>query len=122
VGQQAQGASALACLSLPPHSAWQTEDDDFLDDDDEPGAKKKPAAKAAKAAAPFTDTVIAEFAGKKRLTVGKYKGNVNVSLREFYEKDGEMLPGKKGISLTAEQWAAVVAAAPAVEAALAALA
>lgn len=53
--------------------------------------------------------------------MGKYKGNVTINLREFYEKGGEMLPGKKGISLTPEQWAAVVAAAPAVEAALAAL-
>ena len=31
------------------------------------------------------------------------------------------LPGAKGISLTAEQWALLVAAAPAVDAALAAL-
>jgi hypothetical protein len=40
----------------------------------------------------------------RRITVRLYAGNVMVDLREFYEKDGEMRPGKKGISLKVEQW------------------
>ncbi len=43
-----------------------------------------------------------------------------MSLREYYEKDGALLPGKKGISLPEAQWRALLAAAPAVAAAVAA--
>ncbi|EKX52535.1 hypothetical protein GUITHDRAFT_133607 [Guillardia theta CCMP2712] len=33
---------------------------------------------------------------QRRLTVSKYRDQTYVSIREFYAKDGQMLPGKKG--------------------------
>lgn len=37
-------------------------------------------------------------------TVSEFRGNVMVGIREFYDAGGELKPGKKGISLTVEQW------------------
>ncbi|OWR48308.1 RNA polymerase II transcriptional coactivator [Danaus plexippus] len=42
--------------------------------------------------------------GKKLVKVREFKGRVFIDIREFYEKNGELLPGKKGISLTPDMW------------------
>ena len=42
---------------------------------------------------------------KNRLVrVRSFKGKTYVDIRVYYEKDGELLPGKQGISLTTQQW------------------
>ena len=41
---------------------------------------------------------------KKRITVHKFKGQIKVDIREFYDSNGEMKPGKKGISLSLDNW------------------
>lgn len=38
-----------------------------------------------------------------------------VGIREYYEKDGQMLPGKKGISMTLEQYGVLVSLLPGIE-------
>ena len=35
----------------------------------------------------------------RRVTVSEFKGNVLISVREYYEKDGRFLPGKKVYSI-----------------------
>lgn len=42
-----------------------------------------------------TNTGGEQLPGKKRVTVSEFKGKMLVSVREFYEKEGQMLPGKK---------------------------
>jgi len=43
---------------------------------------------------------------------------VQVVIREYYEKGGELLPGKKGIALDLLQWDRLVAAVPDINAAV----
>jgi hypothetical protein len=40
----------------------------------------------------------------KRLSITSFKGVRYVNIREFYNKDGEMLPTKKGIALESKTW------------------
>lgn len=53
--------------------------------------------------------------GTRRVTVNSFKGKMMVNVREYYEKDGQRLPGKKGISMPADQFAVLVEALPGIE-------
>lgn len=59
---------------------------------------------AAAASGPSSAFPPLELGGKKRLTVSVFGGKARADIREWYEKDGEMKPGSKGISLPKEQW------------------
>ncbi|KAF9029020.1 PC4-domain-containing protein [Hymenopellis radicata] len=73
-------------------------------DEDEPASK--PASKPKKSAgkAKSTDEQFVDIGNKRRVTVRMFKQKPLVDIREFYEKDGDLMPGKKGISLNIEQW------------------
>ncbi|THV51106.1 hypothetical protein BGAL_0123g00180 [Botrytis galanthina] len=40
----------------------------------------------------------------RKIELSDFKGQTLINIREFYEKDGNVLPGKKGISLTVDQY------------------
>ncbi|RHY27708.1 hypothetical protein DYB32_006597, partial [Aphanomyces invadans] len=44
------------------------------------------------------------ISSKRRVSVRKFKSMVLVDIREYYDANGTMKPGNKGISLTKEQW------------------
>lgn len=44
------------------------------------------------------------LSNRRKATVSKFKGKIFADIREYYEKDGELRPGQKGISLTPDQF------------------
>lgn len=62
-------------------------------------AKQQPSGTAAAApSAPKTDTngdPYWDISRARRVTVSTFKGRTMVNVREYYEKDGQELPGKK---------------------------
>ncbi|KAE8752078.1 hypothetical protein FOCC_FOCC001240 [Frankliniella occidentalis] len=69
-------------------------------------AKKKPApSKPAESKSGKGDEEPSWSLGNKKFVkVSEFKGTVYVSIREYYEKNGEMLPTKKGITLNAANY------------------
>ena len=41
---------------------------------------------------------------RKRVTVHKFKGQLKIDIREYYDDNGTMKPGKKGLSLNLDNW------------------
>ncbi|MCJ1386459.1 hypothetical protein MMC17_009585 [Xylographa soralifera] len=126
---------------MPPSNRKRTStsyesDDGFVDDDDDhkPSTKKvkteKAASKLKKAPAKPTEAG-AEVAGggaldshgdefweltsNRPVVVSRFGGKVMVSVREYYEKDGQSLPGKKGISMPIAQFGSLIALLPHIE-------
>lgn len=54
----------------------------------------------------------------RKVTVREFKGKPYIDIREYYEKDGKTLPGKKGISLTPDQFQKIKKIIPEIEEAL----
>jgi len=105
-------------------AAPETYDSDggFVAADDAPVDKKPKVSSSKLAARTNKDNMIDddgnpywELSGKRRITVSEYNKKTMVSVREYYEKDGKLMPGKKGISMTLEQYATFVQALPQIE-------
>ena len=50
------------------------------------------------------DGEVCRLSNAKRVAVQVYRGAPTISFREYYPKEGQWLPGKKGVNLNAEQF------------------
>ncbi|XP_010546308.1 PREDICTED: RNA polymerase II transcriptional coactivator KIWI [Tarenaya hassleriana] len=80
------------------------EDGRASDDDAEAHAPAKKVAKPADSSDESGDIVVCNISKNRRVTVRNWNGKIWIDIREFYDKDGKTLPGKKGISLSVDQW------------------
>ncbi|EKV10692.1 hypothetical protein PDIG_55300 [Penicillium digitatum PHI26] len=56
-----------------------------------------------------------EISKMRRVTISSFRGKTQVNVREYYEKNGQELPGKKGISMPVDQFAAIISILPEIE-------
>ncbi|KAF8052153.1 hypothetical protein N665_1597s0019 [Sinapis alba] len=81
-------------------------DEDVRASDEESKARApaKKVAKAADSSDESDDIVVCNISKNRRVSVRNWNGKIWIDIREFYVKDGKPLPGKKGISLSMDQW------------------
>ncbi|GFR32930.1 activated RNA polymerase II transcriptional coactivator p15 [Trichonephila clavata] len=87
-------------------SKLEDSDSDSGPDDRNPPKKAKNE-KATSASTSGDDELKFPLSKYKFVTVREFRGKLLVDIREHYEKDGEMMPGRKGICLNMEQWNAL---------------
>ncbi|KAL2635166.1 hypothetical protein R1flu_006645 [Riccia fluitans] len=93
----------------------EEEEDEESEEEEPPGQKKE---KTKFERNENGDIVVCQLGPKRSVTVQKFQGKLLVSVREYYEKDGKLLPTPKGISLSVDQWEALKRGIPDVNAAI----
>ncbi|KAI0206915.1 transcriptional Coactivator p15-domain-containing protein [Astrocystis sublimbata] len=99
-------------------------EEDVASSDEEvakPSKKVKTKATSSSASNPGKDSEGNSFwplGTTRRVTIQNFKGKDYINIREYYDSNGELKPGKKGIMLPLEQYDSLVAAIPAINAEL----
>lgn len=86
---------------MPKSKAYLSSTDSDSDNQQPKKKQKKPASKAGSSE---ENQNMFDLTKMKFATVSEFKGKKYVNIREYYEKDGDLRPGKKGIALNQEQW------------------
>mmetsp|Transcript_30185 Transcript_30185/g.115774 ORF Transcript_30185/g.115774 Transcript_30185/m.115774 type:complete len:119 (-) Transcript_30185:155-511(-) len=88
------------------------EDDEDGRDQDKPATKKQ---KKSLMQMNESSEMYGDLGRGKRVTVRAFQGRVGVDIREYYDKGGKMLPGKKGIWLTKDNFKSLLQYLPEIE-------
>ncbi|KAL0942620.1 RNA polymerase II transcriptional coactivator [Colletotrichum truncatum] len=104
--------------SAPRETRGDSEEDDILTSKPTKKTKTSNSAGDGSAGVDKDGNQYWDLSNKRRVGVSQFNKTTLVNIREFYEKDGEMLPGKKGISLSVAQYEALVKSIPAINAKL----
>ncbi|XP_070543423.1 activated RNA polymerase II transcriptional coactivator p15-like [Ptychodera flava] len=94
-------------MSSKPKSKAIVDSSDDSDSDYKPKTKKPKEEKKKRKAAESDDGTegMVQLSKTRFVNVRDFKGKVLIDIREYYTNaDGEMKPGKKGISLSQDQW------------------
>ncbi|KAJ7553055.1 hypothetical protein O6H91_06G112800 [Diphasiastrum complanatum] len=87
-----------------PRAKRKSGEDEFIDDDGSEEESQRPSKKTSHGDSTTDGIVACEISKNRKVSVRKWKGQVFVDIREFYNKGDQALPSKKGISLTLDQW------------------
>uniref|UniRef100_A0A1I8BKX0 PC4 domain-containing protein n=1 Tax=Meloidogyne hapla TaxID=6305 RepID=A0A1I8BKX0_MELHA len=91
-------------------AAKKSDSDEDVSEDEEESVKAKNGKKGGKAAAPSNveynadGNEIIPLGMKRFVGISSFRGQLNVDIREYFQKDGKWLPGKKGIALSQAQF------------------
>jgi hypothetical protein len=96
--------------------------DVISDSDAEESSKDTPTPKSMDSSQKNSDgEIYFELTSRRRVTVRRWKASTLIDIREFWGDDGDLKPGKKGISLTLDQWKQLLELTPEIEASIASL-
>lgn len=89
---------------------------EYIDDSDDPEDTGERTKKARMAAESQPDNEMIALSAKRFVNVRMFKGKYLIDIREYWtDDDGERKPGKKGISLSVEQWEKLKNAIPEID-------
>ncbi|XP_076339509.1 activated RNA polymerase II transcriptional coactivator p15-like isoform X1 [Tachypleus tridentatus] len=83
-----------------------TSDSDSGPDDRNPPPKKVKTDNVSQSKSKSEDSLF-QLSKMRFVSVREFRGKVMVDIREYYESDGDLKPGKKGICLNLDQWKAL---------------
>ncbi|XP_044727521.1 RNA polymerase II transcriptional coactivator [Chrysoperla carnea] len=89
---------------MPKNKKADTSDSDSGPDDRLPAKKSKPAGKSSAKESNSEEDLSWPIDKRRFVKLREFNRKWMVDIREYYDADGDLKPGKKGIALSIPQW------------------